>query len=442
MLTSWLAPYKTYVPQPMIRAAQHPKEMDMQTLAEMDLPYLPVEDPDFAANPTSYVAEARKKNSWIAKSDIGYFIHQYAAIRELLGQDDKLRPGYEGIVEYFGAHGSPWGRFTEEQMISLPAAQHRRLRDTFAAKFTPRYANRLRPMMQGTITRLLDEWAPRGKFDFEEMASYFPISNMFTLVGASVEEIPGIRASLETLGLAFSMDKSRLPAIHEAFARIEELVFRLIAERRAHPESGNPDDLLSLLIETSDEGGIAERQLADLLIFFFIAGYDTSKNVLTHTMYLLLQHPDMYERCDRDRDYCRLVLDEGLRFYNPGQVPRLPNEDLVFRDVIIPKDTMLWFTLSISGRDPGTFPDPENFEPERPSDPSKRHIAFSLGKHMCLGQFIARAQLQEALHQIPQRLRNPHVAGKFGWRPFPGTWGLKGLPIEFTPAPATAQAAA
>jgi cytochrome P450 len=408
--------------------------MDMQTLAELDLPRLAVEDPDFAANPMRYVAEARARHPWIAKSDIGYFIHQYAAIRELLGQDDKLRPGYEGIVDYFGAHGTPWGRFTEEQMISLPADTHRLLRDTFARKFTPRYANRMRPMMQGTIARLLDEWAPKGKFDFEEMASYFPISNMFALVGAPMEEIPGIRSSLETLGLAFSMDKSRMPAIHEAFARLEELVFRLIAERRAHPESGNPDDLLHLMIETSDEGGIGERLLADLLIFFFIAGYDTSKNVLTHTMYLLLQHPDIYERCGRDPDYCRLVLDEGLRYYNPGQVPRLTNEDLAFRDVIIPKDTMLWFTLSISGRDPQSFPDPETFNPERPVDPNIRHIAFSLGKHMCLGQFIARAQLQEALHQIPQRIHNPRLAGSIGWRPFPGTWGLKGLPIEFEPA--------
>ena len=52
-------------------------------------------------------------------------------------------------------------------------------------------------------------------------------------------------------------------------------------------------------------------------------------------------------------------------------------------------------------------------------------------------QHIARAQLQEGLHQIAQRMRSPRLAGKFGWRPYPGTWGLKGLPIEFAPAPAT-----
>jgi cytochrome P450 len=55
---------------------------------------------------------------------------------------------------------------------------------------------------------------------------------------------------------------------------------------------------------------------------------------------------------------------------------------------------------------------------------------------MCLGQYIARAQLQESLHQVAQRMRDPKLDGTFDWRPFFGTWGLKGLPLTFTPAEA------
>lgn len=405
----------------------------MQALADLDLPHLPVETPEFAADPVSQFNAAKQRHPWLAASNIGYFVHEYTAIRELLIQDDKLRPAYDGIVEQMGVHGTPWGRFTEQQLISLPPEMHRALRDTFAARFTPRFANQLRPMMQATIARLLDEWVPKGAMDFEEMASYFPISVMFTLVGAPVEEIAGIRSSLETLGLAFSMDKSRLPEIHAAFDRLENLVQRLIAGRRADPTGGNPDDLLTLLINTGDEGGIPARQLADLIIFFFIAGYDTSKNVLTHTMYRLLERPELYQRCAEDHDYCRKVIEEGLRFFNPGSVPRFTAQDIVFRDVLLPKGTMLWFTLNISGRDAGTFADPERFDPDREVDPARRHIAFSLGKHMCLGQYIARAQLQEALHQIARRIRAPRLTGPVGWRPYLGAWGLKGLPIAFDP---------
>lgn len=405
----------------------------MQTIDELHLPHLPVEDAAFAADPVSYFRQARKEHPWLATSNIGLLVHELTAIRALLGQEEKFRPAYDGIVDQLGAHGTPWGRFTEQQLISLPEEEHRFLRDTFARKFTPRFANQLRPMMKQTILSLLDEWAPKGKIDFEEFASYFPISNMFTMVGAPIEEIPGIRSSLETLGLAFSMDKSLLPAIYDAYDRLENLVLRLIRHRREHPEEGNPDDLLHLLITTADEGGVNNRQLEDLIIFFFIAGYDTSKNVLTHTMYQLLHHPDIYSRCATDHDYCRKVVEEGLRYFSPGSVPRFANEDIVFRNVLIPKDTMVWFNLNISGRDEGVYENPDAFDPDREVAPHQRHVAFSLGKHMCLGQFIARAQLQEGLHQIAQRMQNPKLAGDFGWRPYPGAWGLNSLPIEFTP---------
>lgn len=406
----------------------------METLSELDLPYLPVMDAAFAVAPVQHFREARRQHPWVAASDIGYWIHDYQAIRDLLSQDDKFRPAYNGIVEIMGAQGTPWGRFTEQQLISLPPEQHAMLRTTFAKKFTPRFANQLRPMMQETIGRMLDDWAPKGHFDFEEFASCFPITVMFTLVGGPVEEIPGIRSSLETLGLAFSMDKSRLPEIHEGYERLEKLVQRIIADRRANPDRGQLGDLLDLLIETSDEGRVPQRQLEDLVIFFFVAGYDTSKNVLTYIMRLLLDRPEAYARCAVDHDYCRKVLDEGLRLFNPGSVPRFTNEDLVYRDVVLPKDTMIWFTLNISGRDEKAFENPDSFDPDREIDPAVRPIPFSLGKHMCLGQHIARAQLQEALHQVAQRLRHPRLDGECGWRPYPGAWGLRGLPIAFTPA--------
>ena len=412
----------------------------MKTVAELDLPNLPVETAEFAADPLTHFRNARRQHPWLATSSIGLLVHEFTAIRELLGQDEKFYPAYEGIVEILGAKGTPWGRFTEQQLVSMPVDQHRMLRNVFARKFTPRFANQLRPMMRATITRLLDEWVPKETIDFEEFASYFPVTNMFTLVGAPVEEVPNVRDSLETLGLALAMDKNKLPQINEAYLQIEGLVRRLVAERRADPDADKKEDLLRLLVETADQQDIPERQLLDMINFFFIAGYDTSKNVLTYTMWRLLDHPAIYGRCARDYDYCAKVIEESLRSFNPGSVPRVTTQDVEFRDVLIPKGSMVWFNLNIAGRDVGVFENPDEFDPDRKIEQHQRHMAFSLGKHMCLGQFIARAQLQEGLHQIAQRMRNPRLAGKFGWRPYPGTWGLKGLPITFTPGEADGEA--
>lgn len=413
----------------------------MQTVSELDLFQLPMEQPGFAADPLPWFEKARERHPWLAEWKFGVVITEYVAMRELFGRDDKLRPPYAGIVDELGMGGTPWGRFTQEQMISLPDEQHRLLRQAFAAKFTPRNANQLRPMMRATIGGLLDEWAPKGRIDFEQFASHFPISVMFALVGAPKEGISLLRDDLEAIGLAHSYELDRFPRIQEGMVRLERFVEETIAERRANPRPVDPDgfeDLLDLLIRTGDEGAVSHRQLTDLIMFFFLAGYDTSKNVLTYTMYTLLDHPDIYRRCGEDADYCRKVLEEALRWFNPSTVARYVDEDLVYRDVLLPKDTMLFFPLSVSGHDPESFPDGERFDPDRPVDPEKRHLAFALGKHMCLGQFIARAQLQEALHLIPQRIREPKLAGEPGWRPFPGAWGLKGLPIAFSPGEARA----
>ncbi|MBW8753243.1 MAG: cytochrome P450 [Sphingomonadales bacterium] len=402
----------------------------MQTLDQLDLPYLEMDAPNFGENPYPRFEEARRQHPWLARTNLGVVITEYQAMRDLFGRDDELRPPYADVVKVLGQENTPWGNFTERQMISLPVETHRFLRDTFAAKFTPRNANELRPLMRATITKLLDQWAPRKDIDFEEFASNFPISVMFALVGAPQDGIALLRDDLEAIGLAHSYEGDRFPRIQEGMVRIEDYVQKIIAERRASPHE-TQEDLLDLLINTSDDGNVTHQQLADLIVFFFLAGYDTSKNVLTYIMYTLLDHPDIYERCAQDHDYCRKVIEEGLRFFNPSTVARFVDKEFTYRDVVFPKDQMLFFPLSVSGRDPGTYDEPERFDPDRPIDPKKRQIAFALGKHMCLGQYIARAQLQEALHQIAQRMRHPRLAGEVGHRPFYGAWGLKGLPITF-----------
>jgi cytochrome P450 len=409
----------------------------VQTVAQLDLPYLAMEEPAFGEDPFRHMAAAREKHPWLATSKFGLVVHDYSAMRDLLGKDDSMRPPYGDIVEKLGLQGTPWGRFTGEQMISLPEEKHRLLRDAFVPRFTPRSANQMRPVMRETLTRLLDEWVPKASIDFEQFSSYFPISVMFTLVGAPLDGVRLLRDDLEAIGLAHSLEMERFPRIQEGMVRLEKFVEQIIADRQAHPRSDGEEDLLEILLRTGDGGNITHRQLTDLIMFFFIAGYDTSKNVLTYTMYTLLQYPEIYRRCAQDHDYCRKVIDEALRWFNPGTVARCVDRDTAYRDVLLPKDVMLFFPLSISGRDPVSFPDGARFDPERSSEAGKRHIAFGLGKHMCLGQYIARAQLQEALHQIAQRMQEPRLAGPIGWRPFYGTWGLKGLPITFTPAAAS-----
>ena len=401
----------------------------MQQAAKLDLPYLTMDQDAFAADPFPHFAKARAQHPWLARWTLGYVVTDYKAMRDLFAMEGKMGMLYDGIVRIMEAEGTPWGNFQQRHMLSQSGASHKRMRDVLAASFTPRRANLHRPLMREVIAGLLDEWAPKGSFDFEEFASYFPITVMCRLIGADPAVIPGLRSAMEAIGLSTSMDKRWLPAMQEGVVTMERFVDGLIAERRARGPGEGEGDLLDLLMAAQAGGGLSDQELADILIFLFVAGYDTSKNMMTLTMNLLLERPEIYRRCGEDHDFARKVVDESFRYHSTTSSQRILGEDIAYRDVVLEKDAIVWFPLSVATQDSRHVADAERFDPERVQ--SHPHIGFGLGAHICLGQYIARAQIHEGLHLIAGRLLEPVSSGPSGWRPFPGAWGIRGLPVTF-----------
>lgn len=408
----------------------------MQQATELDLPYLAVDQDWFAADPYPHFAAAREKHPWLANSPFGYVINDYRAIRDFFHGEDKFAPPYGGLIDVMNAHGTAWGRFQTHHLLAITGEEHKRIRGILAPAFTPRQANRHRGIMREVISDLLDEWVPKREFDFEEFASYFPITVMCRLLGAAPDTIQPIRSSLEALGLSVCMDPQFLPTLEEATLVLDDFVHQFVADRRAGKRTTEEEDLLDLLLRGQDEGGLTDRELADILIFLFVAGYDTSKNILTIMMSLLVDRPEMFARCAEEIEYCRKVITETFRHQSTAPALRMLGQDWVYRDVELAKGSMIWFPLNVIGRDPRTAEDAETFDPDR------KHInppiPFGLGGHICLGQYIARAQMEEGLHLIARRITNLSSSGPAGWRPFPGTWGIRGLPIAFDPVEAVA----
>ena len=405
----------------------------MQILAELDLPHLAMEDPAFAADPFPHFAAARARHPWLAKSVFGHVVTEYGAMKDLLGLNDSLRTATDGVAEIMGAKGTFSGDYVERNIFNQQGDAHRRLRETLAPIFTPRHANETRMLVCEVIDGLLDEWTPKSSFEFQEFASYFPISVLSRMIGGPVEAIPRLRSSMELASLFFAMDASRMPEIDAAYRVLDDFAQGLLTERRTRPVHDGEADLLDMLIAASTAGKLSDREIVDLLMFMYTAGYDTSKNVLTLIMRQMIERPDLYERCAADVEFCRKVVEEMLRFCGVSTSFRITTTDVEYRDVLLPKGAMIFFPVSVAGRDPGTFAQADRFDPERPNDPQHRHIAFGRGMHVCLGQHLARVQLQEGLHRIAQRIREPKLAGEIAWRPFPGVWGLKALPISFVP---------
>ena len=403
----------------------------MQSVDDLELPELPVLEPAFAEDPLPDFAAARAAHPWLAKSAVGYLVHEYEAIKDLYFMDDKLHFATANIVEFMGARDTPWGDFTEGLMIVKQGEEHARVRSNVAPAFTPRNINRFRGLMRETVSALLDEWAPRGEFDFAEFAANFPVRVMCGIIGASPDVVPALRESLETQGMSFSMDPTMMPAANRAITTLMDFAAALIEERQREGSRGEPD-LLDALLAANESGNLSDCEMQNLLVFVFAAGYDTSKNMLTFAMLEMLQRPGEWQRCAEDLTYCTRVMEETLRYHSVSNVPRTVVEEFTYRDVRFPVNTNLQLILTLSGRDPGAFENADDFAPDFTH--KNRHLAFGRGEHICLGQFLARAQIEEGLHLIAQRLKNPRLTGAVNWRPFVGVWGLRSLPIRFEPA--------
>jgi cytochrome P450 len=220
--------------------------------------------------------------------------------------------------------------------------------------------------------------------------------------------------------------------LNKAVLTLEEFSDGLIVERERSWKPGDDADLLDTLLEAKNKGGMSHDELVNLLVFLFGAGYDTSKNVLTLIMHEMVQHHDIYERCAESVAFCSKVADESMRIHGPVNGARILTDDIEHRGVHFAKGTMIWFPKSVIGQDPATAPDADQFNPDR--EVKQAHLGFGYGPHLCLGKFIAVAQIAEGLHIIAKRMKKPTSPGPQAWRPFLGVWGIKGLPVEFEAA--------
>ncbi len=404
----------------------------METALKSKLPTLPLESTEFSANPDPWIEAARGQHPWLARFSAGYVVYGYEAAADLFKDDENLIAGYGAVADFYGVRDTMWGRFMSGGTLSATNGEtHKRLRDCVAFAFTPQRANRARGMMQRVITDLLDDWAPRGAFDFAVFASYFPVTVMCGLLGVPAARVTDMRNALENQLKSLTLDPATKPLWMAGWDALWTFANEVIEERETHGKL-DEEGLLDSLIATKDAGHMDETELRFMLITNIIAGFDTSKNQLTLTMHHLIDRPEIYRRCAADLAYCRKVTEESFRYSSIVSKYRQAAKDFTYRDHQFRKGDIIVISSTLANRDPAVYPNPGEFDPEREN--AGRNVAMGRGPHMCLGQFIAKAQVQEGLHLITQRLRNPRRTGDVAWRTMLGGYGLTTLPIAFDPA--------
>lgn len=347
---------------------------------------------------------------------------RYAAIAALSDPETTRQLETESVRKQGVTAGAIY-EFYNRSMLFSNGAAHKKRRGPVARTF----AFKLMDGMRGEVARLagdiVTEAKGKGEVDFlDAFAGEIPSRIIAEILGVPSAEMPRFRTLVYSVTRAIKVgfDRSQQAEIERDFEELIAEVDRLLEARKTEP----CEDFLSrLLVDAEEKFEVSHDDVRWQVITLIIAGSDTSRVSLCTTLALMLSHPDQWQAFCRDPDGLkRLVVQEGLR-YEPavGSFARVTIKDVELDGLVLPAGSPVSVCLLSAMRDERVYADPFTFDIFRTDHP-RWHPAFGTGAHRCLGEALARAELEECLAAIARLapdtrlVRAPIVRGLNGIR--------------------------
>ncbi len=392
-------------------------------------------DPAFLADPYPVYQQLRADDP-VHRHPLGFYVlTRYDDVAGFLRDARFGKGGYRALIEgRFGAAAD--GPRLALSMLFRDPPDHTRLRALVSRAFTPRVVETLRPHVQDIVDRLLERVDGVGRMDvIEDLAYPLPITVISELLGVPVDQAD--RVKTWSRDVARALDAIVLPVGAEVIERGRRATgemadyFRgLIAERRRRPGP----DLLSGLVEAEEAGDrLTEDELLATCVLLYVAGHETTVNLVGNGLLALLRHPAEWQHLRDDPALLPGAVEELLRYDGPVQrVGRIAAGDAEIGGAAIPSGTLVVGLLGAANRDPAQFADPDRLDVTR-AEP--RHLAFGSGIHYCLGAPLARLEAQVAIGTLLRRFPALTLAvARQTWRPSSTLRGLEALQVVLGPA--------
>ncbi|MFF3731717.1 cytochrome P450 [Streptomyces sp. NPDC002476] len=312
------------------------------------------------------------------------------------------------------------------ELIGVDDPEHNVQRRMLIPGFTVKRTEALRPHIQQIVDRLLDQMIEQGPPTdlISDFALPVPSMVICSLLGVPYSDHEFFEAQSRKL--------LRGPAAADVEAARESLddYFRvLIDQKRTAPGEGLLDELIAKQLET---GAVDHEQLVRLSEILLVAGHETTANMISLGTFTLLQHPDQLARMRESDDLMTSAVEELLRFLSIADgMARVAVADIEVGGVTIRAGDGIILSTSVINRDENVYPAPDELDVGRNA---RNHVAFGFGVHQCLGQNLARAELEIALRELLRRLPGLSLAVPADEVPFkPGDTiqGLLELPVTW-----------
>ncbi|MHB1923469.1 MAG: cytochrome P450 [Acidimicrobiales bacterium] len=373
-----------------------------RSVAALDLGFDPA-DPAFRRDPYPIYDRIRASAS-IPDAEGSWFLSRHADVMVAL-RDPKLssNPAHRREEERMSLSSIPFlSDGTLQLMLLADPPDHTRLRRLANRAFTPRAVEGLRPRVGELVDGLLDRAVEAGpEIDvMSALAEPLPVMVICDLLGVPAGDWDQFKPW--STAIARVLDRAAGPdAMNEALPAVIGFVqyfAALVEERRAQPA----DDLLSRLIAAEEEGDSLSRgELFAMIILLFVAGHETTTNLIGNGTLALLRHPDQMAAWRRDPGLAGPAVEELLRYDAPVQVTaRTATATTEINNLVLQPGDSVVCGLAAANRDPDYTEDPGTLLLKRGV---AGHAAFGHGMHHCLGAPLARLEGQEALGRLVAR---------------------------------------
>lgn len=287
-------------------------------------------------------------------------------------------------------------------MMFLDPPDHTRVRSLVSQAFTARVVEGLRPRVQAIVDSLLDAVEAKGTMDVVGDFAYpLPVIVICELLGLPSEDLEAFKqwSSDASLLLEGTLEPDAKERAFVAAAYLFQQFTELVEVRRLSPGS----DLLSALIAAEEAGDqLSHAELISTATLLFVAGHETTMNLIANGVLALLRNPGELHRLQADPSLIRTAVEEFLRYDSPVHVTaRIATEDMDVAGRAVAKGEQMAVMLGAVNRDPAQFPDPDSLDLSRSPN---RHLAFAAGPHFCLGASLARLEAQVAIATLVRRM--------------------------------------
>lgn len=395
------------------------------------LPVVPLNDDDYWQNPYPILNELRDRNGVAVTPEGIKVLLRWSDAESLKTHPQIINEGLEYIEQRGFKPGDALYEWRRYSIGARNGEDHRRLRSLVSRAITPRSADRIRPLVRAHTRKVLAANADVGEVDGRSAFRHVPFMGIVEFLGIDIDEAMTMATTLAD-GAADAFGPNVTQEIRDAanatFARLMEFVDGLVEQRRRVPR----DDLLTRLIDAEEEGHrLSHDELIVLFTNIFGGAVESTSSVMTSVLLELCRHPDQAALLRADPEGLKRGAAEEVLRHRPGfyAIGKKAASPTTIAGLDFAAGEPLSVLVGGPNRDSSRWPDPDRFDITR--DPNIWPYTFSVGPHFCLGQAIARAELQEFAATVATSCTELELVAEPRWKPRVMVNAVEALPFRF-----------